>query len=182
MSKVMSNVQQYSPVNQWQVEAATWFATCLAKEQFWAIEWATQPRNFPAPVPGEDPGWTYTPATTDTALAQCRNQLMRSNLSSGYQSFSVLGLGLILVIGVIIILVALLVDSIAGSCCTHSRFDSSRYKREQWEAEETLALHRAAYAGLGIWREGRYGAMPPSSALLYSARGPEDEEENNENK
>src|SRR5205814_596780 len=43
--------------------------------------------------------------------------------------------------------------------------EPTKYKKEQWMAEEILELHKAAYSGLGIWRETGVD-MPPSSILL----------------
>jgi len=157
-------VQQTSLPNQWQIEVSNWFSTGLAKEQFWAVEWATQPRNFPDTPISQDPGWKYTPPSNATQLNQCKNQMMQLSSSTEHQSFSILGLSVIFVVGSAIIIVSLTVESVVG--WFHDRFDGwGRYKKEQWEAEETLALHQAAYTGLGLWRDDEQD-MPPSSALI----------------
>lgn len=71
-------------------------------------------------------------------------------------NFSVLGLTIILALGGLIIVIGMSIDTIVGLLRTRTR----RYKKEQWDAEETLELHRAAYAGLGYGIEGE---MPPST-------------------
>ncbi|RAQ41928.1 hypothetical protein AFGD_001158 [Aspergillus flavus] len=139
------NGHQYSvPANQWQIEVSNWFALSLAKAQAWPIEWATEPQNFDAPKKGEDSPWQYSPPTTPEAEAQCRNQLVHN--SGDYKSLSVLGMGLILALGGVIIILGLFLDSCVGMLQRGKR----AYLREQWQTEETLGLHGAAYRALGI--------------------------------
>ena len=68
---------------------------------------------------------------------------------------------LTLAIGVLIITVGLTIDTVFGRL----RREPTKYKKEQWMAEEVLELDKAAYSGLGIWRETGVD-MPPSSILL----------------
>jgi hypothetical protein len=83
------------------------------------------------------------------------------NNASGYENFSILGLALTLVICGLIVIIGLSVDTVVGWL----RCGKTRYKRDQWVVEETLALHKAAYTNLGLWRDNGE-EMPPSSILL----------------
>ncbi|PYH79582.1 hypothetical protein BO82DRAFT_385077 [Aspergillus uvarum CBS 121591] len=153
-----SNIQFYIPPTQWQTEVTTWFATSLAKEQAWAVEWATAPKNFPATslLDQSSVGWNVTAPLSSYARVQCTNQLVHN--AAGYANFSVLGLALTVGVCGLIILVGLSVDSVVGWLRGNGRW---RYMREQWAVEETLNLHRAAYMGLGAEdgavKEGRLG-------------------------
>lgn len=147
------NVQLYIPPNQWQIEVSTWFATSLAKEQSLAVEWAAGPKNLPAG------GWHILTPTQTLQLAQCYNQLVRR--TSEYENFSILGLIITILLCGIIVIVGLTVDTAVGWL----RRGKSRFMRDQWEVEDTLALHKAAYLGLDLWRDDEDG-MPPSSVLL----------------
>jgi hypothetical protein len=151
------NLNSYLPPNQWQIEVSTWFATSLAKEQAWAFEWATAPKNLPPNTLGY--GWNVSAPINAAARSACRNQLM--NNASGYENFSILGLALTLVICGLIVIIGLTVDTVVGWL----RLGKTRYKRDQWGVEETLALHKAAYINLGLWRDNGE-EMPPSSILL----------------
>ncbi|GFF64340.1 hypothetical protein IFM47457_06188 [Aspergillus lentulus] len=155
---VYLNLNSYIPPNQWQIEVWTWFATSLAKEQAWAFEWATEPKNLPAESLGQ--GWNVTPPINEAARYACRNQLM--NNASGYENFSILGLALALIVCGLIVIFGLTVDAVVGWL----RRGKTVYKRDQWAVEETLALHKAAYTNLGLWRDN--GEEMPSSSILLS--------------
>jgi hypothetical protein len=64
---------------------------------------------------------------------------------SGYQSFSVLGMSLIFALGGAIIILGLSVDLLAAKFGA----EHSKFRREQWDAEETMALHENVYAANG---------------------------------
>jgi hypothetical protein len=81
--------------------------------------------------------------------------------TSEYENFSILGLIITILLCGIIVIVGLTVDTAVGWL----RRGKSRFMRDQWEVEDTLALHKAAYLGLGLWRDDEDG-MPPSSVLL----------------
>lgn len=80
-----------------------------------------------------------------------------------YESFSILGLSLIIGLGGIIILVGFTIDSIVGWL----QSPKARYKADQWHLEENIQLHKAAYKGFGIWREDGLD-LPPSTALQHA--------------
>lgn len=155
-----NNIIYNLPVNQWQLEVEGWFNNSLAKEQAWAVEWATTPRNYQPNPPG-DPVWLYDPPNDLVGLALCGSQLVRN--MGDYESFSILGLSLIIGLGGIIILVGFTIDSIVGWL----QSPKARYKADQWHIEENIQLHKAAYKGFGIWREDGLD-LPPSTALQHA--------------
>jgi hypothetical protein len=79
----------------------------------------------------------------------------------------VLGLSLILALGGLIIVLGVTVDLIAA------RFgpESSKFRREQWDAEETLALHRSLYIANGLGSDGLDEELPPITALPSASKG-----------
>jgi hypothetical protein len=159
------------PANQWQIEVSLWFSTCLAKEQQWAVEWATAPTFIDFAPQGNTTGaFTTNPPTDAAAKQQCRQQLVHN--AGGYQSFSVLGIALILALGGLIIVTGLTVDTIAASFGP----ESSKFRREQWDAEETLALHSSLYAANGLGSDGLDEQLPPVTALLRGRKGTTDTE------
>lgn len=83
--------------------------------------------------------------------------------SGQYQNFSILGMALIIAIGGSIILIGLTIDTVVG----WTRSAESRYKSDQWEREDSLSLHKAAYLGFGLWRDDGFH-LPPSTALIVS--------------
>jgi hypothetical protein len=72
-------------------------------------------------------------------------------------SFSVLGMALIFALGGLIILVGFTVDLVT----TKYGRPQSKYKREEWEAEEMLALHKTAYVAGGYWEDDSNEELPP---------------------
>jgi hypothetical protein len=164
------HVQPRLPANQWQIEASIWFSTCLAKEQAWAVEWATYPRNLdPTLLGSKNVTFVANPPTTPAGQQQCSSQMIRDT-SGAYTSFSVLGMGIILVVGGLLILVGLCIDIVAGWLTPRSR----QFMKEEWEAEDTLALHQAAYAGLDFGIEGQ---VPPSTIFFRGRVGKTNSEE-----
>ncbi|KAE8383096.1 hypothetical protein BDV26DRAFT_287882 [Aspergillus bertholletiae] len=156
--KLYNGLQYSVPPNQWQIEVSNWFALSLAKEQAWAIEWATEPQNLEPPTEGDESPWEYSLPTTPAAKSQCRNQLIHN--VGDYKSLSILGMGLILALGGVIIILGLFLDTAVG-LLQRGRW---AHLREQWQTEETLGLHRAAYQALGVstdWSD----EVPPSSVF-----------------
>lgn len=80
-------------------------------------------------------------------------------------NFSLLGVVLILIIGGIIIITGLCVDTATG--WAREKYGRKVWKAQQWSAEETLALQRAAYEGLGLWG---FGKEVPSSLVFVDRR------------
>ncbi|CEJ54933.1 hypothetical protein PMG11_01219 [Penicillium brasilianum] len=158
------NIQFYIPPTQWQTEVSTWFATSLAKEQAWAVEWATAPRNFPASslLDASSVGWNVTAPLNSYGRAQCANQLVHN--AAGYENFSVLGLALAVAVCGAIILVGSNVDYVVAR--VRGREGKGRYKTEQWVAEEVLVLLHGLYEASGSWRGDNKEGMVPSSVVL----------------
>lgn len=100
------------PNNQWQKEVITWFSIALAKEQTWALEWATSIRNVDLSSPAVKGVFNATPPRSPEAAKQCQNQLARN--PGTHINFSLLGVILILVISGIIIITGLCVDTVTG--------------------------------------------------------------------
>lgn len=163
-----SSVQTPIPSTQWHTEVSLWFSNCLAKLQHHMIEWATMPTDIGLASQSKVPITLVAPYET----VMCTNQLIRS--TSSYQSFSVLGFGLIIALCSAIIVLGQFVDSVGGWA---QRLIKSDWRDKQWRLEETLQLHKAAYnaAGMeGVWEAkfnsvprtvGGDGKMPPSSEL-----------------
>jgi hypothetical protein len=126
------------------------------------VEWATAPTYIDFAAQKNITGsFTPKPLTDAAAKQQCRQQMVRN--AGGYQSFSVLGIALILALGGLIIVVGLTVDVIAAKF----GLESSRFKREQWDVEETLALHRTVYVASGLGNDGLDEQLPPITALSH---------------
>jgi hypothetical protein len=157
-------LQAELPNNQWQKEVSIWFSIALAKEQAWAMEWATGIRNVDLSSLATRGAYNLTPPRTPQAKKQCQNQLARD--SGAHVNFSLLGVLLILIIGSMIIITGLCVDTVTGS--VRERYGRKVWKAQQWSAEETLALQRAAYEGLGLWG---FGRELPSSLVFVDKRG-----------
>ncbi|KAJ5726657.1 uncharacterized protein N7483_008014 [Penicillium malachiteum] len=143
------------PQNQWQIEVSTWFATSLAKQQTAVLEWATTPKNLPSS------GWHHTPPTISFLRSQCHSQLVLRG--ANYENFSVLGLSITVALCGVIVILGLIIDTVVGWL----RPSNSKYMRDQWEVEETLSLHEAAFQKMRLWSIGP-DRMVPSSALLDS--------------
>jgi hypothetical protein len=131
------------------------------------VEWATvSTYNATSANSGLIP---YPP--TDPIQAQmCRNQLVRD--PGLHQSFSILGIVLVLALGGIIIVLGLLADTVVGwlQLLTSSK---AQYRREQWILEHELQLQRSAYEGHGVggdhrW-EGRMDAVPTTATKPHTS-------------
>lgn len=96
------------PSNQWQIEFQGWFETSLAKIQALTVSYPMQPANL------KPYGWVSPPDAKGSpvdraAYSLCSNQRVR-NVES-YQSFSGLGLVIIVVLGSLIIILSLTVET-----------------------------------------------------------------------
>src|SRR5436190_11255986 len=85
-------VQSAIQLTQWHKEVSIWFAISLARLQASVVEWAVGPKYL---VPGS--GIQVKSTLLFIEKIMCRNQLVRN--TGPYQSFSVLGVALILAIG-----------------------------------------------------------------------------------
>lgn len=133
------------PNNQWMIEASSWFAITVAKVQEIPIRWATGPQYVPA-------GTKLTRASLPADIQMCKSQMILS--PGGTMSFSVLGIGVILIVGIFLMLLSLWLDSITGF--VRGKLQYNDYKRLQWGLDGMFQLHRLAYeaAGQGVWTGG----------------------------
>jgi hypothetical protein len=79
----------------------------------------------------------------------------------GYRNFSILGIGLILGLGGLFIVIGLTIDVAVGFLSPQN----CRFRKDEWELEEILALHKSAYAGLGLWDDSSKTELPPSTVF-----------------
>ena len=133
------------PTNQWITEVSSWFAISLAKLQQMTVDYATNPAFLRE-------GLALARPQTETEERLCKQQKIRS--PHGYVSFSVLGVGIILVVGSLIIFANLVLDIIVGY--VRQKLEWKDHKRLQWVVDEMLQLQRLAYeeAGQGHWSGG----------------------------
>ncbi|KAI9868264.1 MAG: hypothetical protein M1830_005684 [Pleopsidium flavum] len=133
------------PNNQWMIEVESWFATGLAKLQQLVVQYAAGPPNV---VEG-----AYISKPTDPiSQMMCNNQQVRS--TSNAINFSTLGIVIILVIGGLLIITSLVLDTLVGFI--QRKWNMRDYQRVQWALDEKLQLQRLAYeeAGMGTWSGG----------------------------
>ncbi|KAL8739322.1 MAG: hypothetical protein Q9181_000053 [Wetmoreana brouardii] len=137
------------PDNQWMIEVAGMFSLSLAKVQQQIVAYATGPTYL-------HEGLTFVKGDKDL----CRRQKIRG--ASGFLSFSVLGVSIILVFGGLLILTASGLDTFVGFI--RSKLDWEDHKRLQWTLDEKMQLQRLAFeeAGQGRWSGGT-DAVPTTS-------------------
>lgn len=128
---VYQYVQSPIPDDQWIVELSNWFAVGLAGIQQSSLEYAIGPQYL-----GET-GVLERPAANDS-LAQrlCRSQLIRN--SGHVQSFSMLGIVLILTLGGLVFVVSVTMESTVGAL--QRRYGLGEHRRMQWVMDEKLHL------------------------------------------
>lgn len=131
--------------DQWMNEVLSWFAISVAKIQEIPIRWATGPSYVP-------PGAKLKRASLPEEIQLCKSQIILS--PGGTTSFSVLGIGIILIVGTLLMLLSLFLDSLI--IYFRSKFHKNDYKRVQWALDGIFQLHRLAYeaAGQGTWTGG----------------------------
>ena len=147
---VHSNVQVALPDDQWITEVSSWFAVSLAKLQQKTVQYATGPSY------ASDGLQLIGPLNKDE-VNMCKNQIIRSQ--GGTISFSVLGISIILIVGGILIVASLVVDTLVGFIRRTVKW--KEHKSLQWILDEKLQLQRLAYeeAGQGRW-SGCAGSVP----------------------
>jgi hypothetical protein len=141
------------PDNQWMLEAESWFATSLAGLQQWGVKYVSGPG--PDEVLSElSVNWTNDGSPETKAL--CGSQKIFAN---GYQNFSVLGLCCILIVGWIVILVSLCLESIAASI--QKKVNRGQERKIRWIADSDFRVQRMIYenSGYGGW-EGHMDTVP----------------------
>lgn len=129
----------------------------MAKLQQLVVQYATGPAYVPE-------GYTIIGPLSKEEKDLCNNQIIRS--TSGVISFSVLGIAIILIVGTVLIVTSLLLDTVIPFM--RRKTDWNEYKSLHWVLDGTLQLQRLAYeeAGQGQWSGGA-GSVP---ILLNSAK------------
>lgn len=144
--ELVENLQsQPLPNNQWMIEVQSWFNAGLARLQRNMVEYAAGPPDM------IDNG-SLLKFNHPLEDIMCHNQMVHS--TSETTNFSMLGLALVLIIGSIVIMTNLLLDTIVGFI--QRRFKTGDHRRLQWIVDEQLQLQRMAYeeAGMGTWSGG----------------------------
>jgi hypothetical protein len=112
------NVQMAQlPNNQWQVELSNWFAVGLATLQHYLVEKASGPTDV------IESGGTITKPSNIYEEAICRRQMIRN--VAGYQNFSTLGVAIILIVGSVLVILGLVIDTVTG--CIQKRMRKKDY-------------------------------------------------------
>jgi hypothetical protein len=111
------------PPNQWQIEVQGWFETSLAKIQALVTAYPSQPADLEPYGRVLSPNRTVGPIDR-AAYSLCENQRVRN--TGSYQSFSALGLVIILILGTTIIILSLSVESCVATFRKRRR---ARYAR-----------------------------------------------------
>lgn len=125
------NVQSPIANDQWIVELSNWFAVTLAGFQQSSLEYAMGPQYL-----GKS-GVIERPAANDTLAQQlCRSQLIRN--SGQVQSFSMLGIVLVLTLGGLILVTSVTMESIMSRL--QRRFGVGELRLSNWVKDEKLHL------------------------------------------
>jgi hypothetical protein len=134
------------PNNQWQVELSNWFAVCLATLQQYLVEKASGPTDV------IESGGTITKPNDIYEEAICRRQMIRN--VAGYQNFSTLGVAIILIVGSVLVILGLVIDTVTG--WIQKRMQKKDYERLSWISDGYLQLQRLAHEGIGCddWKGG----------------------------
>ena len=130
------------PDNQWQLEFNHWFGIGLLTIQLWSQQYVNG-------IVRPDLNRYVTPATTSFQKEMCVNQITRR---ADYRSFSVLGLTIVLILGILFTILNYIVEPIVH--WTQSRTSDGRYRNAEWQANDFLQLQRMAYEhnDMGTWR------------------------------
>ena len=140
-----NNFQTQIPVTQWMLEVSSWYAVSMAKLQQKILQYATGPAYIPE-------GYDLVAPMNKYEEQICKNQKIRS--STGTISFSVLGVGIILLVGSLLVVTQLLLESIMGFI--RAKMHWKEYKSLQWAVDDKLQMQRLAYeeSGQGQWSGG----------------------------
>jgi hypothetical protein len=139
------------PDNQWELEVEHWFQGMLSYTQRSVVELASGPTN-PAMR-------KYRKYANETEKENaCGRQKVRSD---SFTSFSVLGLGIIILVSISIISVSVLLPWVTKKI----QLKSHPYKSLEWITNNTLQLQRLAHEALdaGTWK-GAYDSYPTTEA------------------
>jgi hypothetical protein len=132
------------PANQWEVEVRGWVSTSLSKLQSYVVEFAANlvdpgPDGF-VQIPGDGP-------TAQALKSMCSQQRIRN--TGAYQTFSVLGLAIIIGVGSIIIILSWTLESCVQRYYRHKPTPANEQGEIARIADHTLQLQRMALLGAG---------------------------------
>lgn len=147
--------QAYLPPTQWHTEVGSWFDTGLARLQQKSQEYATGPANV------LDGSYVIRPNVTKTLAdvpweAMCYSQLVHD--SSDSMSFSITGLAILLILGTIIILTGLAIDTIVG--WLQVRLGRGLHKHTEWQVNEKLYMQSLLHGEMKLGRWDGSGRLP----------------------
>jgi hypothetical protein len=127
------------PDNQWQIELDSWFGISLASLQQYLYEKAVGPTGV------TEVGGTVNMPQDATGRAICKRQMVRN--VSGYQNFSALGVGIILILGSTTVILGWIIDIVVG--WIQKLLFKRNFARLSWISDGYLQLQRLAYEGAG---------------------------------
>lgn len=121
------------PANQWQIEFQGWFETSLSRVQANTVEWAanTADLGLYGHVINLDP---KSDPISKAAYDLCSNQRIRN--TGSYQSFSTLGLVIVISVGTTIIILSLTMEL----CVVRARKRRRRHNRESHDYREIARI------------------------------------------
>ncbi|KAI0168841.1 hypothetical protein GGR52DRAFT_592616 [Hypoxylon sp. FL1284] len=156
--KVNGQIQFTLPSNQWQVEVQAWHGTVMKLLQEGILRWVIGPSD---PALQEH---LHPPASPEQA-ALCHLLRIRPGPDAGIANVSAFGLFFSLVVGIIIILVSLFIDSVATLLGKFSQ--KVRTKQQAWIEDDALQLQRIAYEAEARVQEEETGRSP---GLVWTGR------------
>ena len=144
---------QQGPISstQWMTEVAGWFDTGLARIQQGITEYATGPTDV---LPGSE---IWLP--TDLA-SRAMSYSQKVSDTRGTISFSILGIAITFIVGGLIIVTSLAIDTFVGFLQTKV-IKKGQYKRLNWILDDKFQLQRMIFeeAKMGTW-EGATDSIP----------------------
>jgi len=134
------------PENQWQLELSSWFGTGIVMLQDTLRDFAS-PTNI---MPG-----IYLRKLKDPIdLAMCRSQ--KTRMTNGTISFSLLGLATILIVGILVILTSLVLETVTGWIGLEGH--------QIWVMDDKFHLQRMVYEARGVRWANAMGSIPVTEA------------------
>jgi hypothetical protein len=143
------------PDNQWQQELKGWFDLSLAYHQASVVSYAS--KNFSASLPALELlslNSLVSQMSDKTAESTCHNQMIRN--SGQYQSFSMVGLLIIVTTGLVIVVISLCLQPLVDFC--RRKFGSNQsFRGALWRTDFVLQQQRMVFEGgdLGNWTNTR---------------------------
>lgn len=138
--------QEAVPPNQWQIEVSSWFSTGLVMLQKTLQDYVS-PTNMVPSIYVNEP-------QNPIDLAMCHSQ--KTQATNGTISFSVLGLGIILIVGTLVILASFVLETVVGWIGLKSH--------QNWVLDDKLQLQRMAFEARGVRWTNTNGSIPVTEA------------------